>query len=190
MKPRNVVWKRLDAEGMDACRFGSTGDGWELSGTAIYLASGAAARLSYRVQCDRSWRTTQAQVVGWIGDDDVRLHLVRSPDGGWTLNDEPVAGVNGLLDVDLGFTPATNTNAIRRLGPRPGETVETTAVWLDAGDWAFKPLRQIYRRLSATSLRYQSPAHDYTAELRTDRFGIVRSYPRLWTAVAPELPVC
>lgn len=189
MKPRYVVWKRLDAEGLDACRFGSADGGWEILGTAIHLGAGRAARLDYRVACDADWRTTQAHVVGWIGDEDVGLHLVRSADRGWILNDDPLADVNGLLDVDLGFTPATNTNAIRRLGPGPGETVETTAVWLDPGDGAFKPLRQIYRRLSPTSFYYRSPLHGYAAELRTDDFGIVRSYPELWTAVEPEPPV-
>ena len=186
MKLRNVLWRRLDAEGMDACRFGSTDDGWEILGTAIYLAAGRAARLDYRVACDPDWRTTQAHVVGWMGGDEVALHLLQAADRGWMLNGDPLAGVQGLLDVDLGFTPATNTNAIRRLGPRPGETVETTAVWLDPDDGVFKPLRQIYRRLSPTSLYYESPSHGYAAELRTDDFGIVRSYPGLWTAIEPE----
>ena len=101
-----------------------------------------------------------------------------------SIDGAEIENVGGLLDVDLGFTPATNTNAIRRLGLAIGEEVETTAVWLDTEDWGFKPLKQVYRRLSKTEFAYASPSHDYAAILITDDFGIVRSYPQLWAAVS------
>jgi hypothetical protein len=63
-------------------------------------------------------------------------------------NDRPIDLTGGLLDVDLGFTPASNTNAIRRLDLGIGETTETIAVWLDTADWTVKPLTQSYERLS------------------------------------------
>ena len=93
-----------------------------------------------------------------------------------------------VVDVDLGFTPATNTNAIKRLSLEIGAEVETTAVWLDIDDWSFKPLRQIYKRLSATELAYCSPSHEYDAILQIDDFDIIRHYPALWKMVSgPDL---
>lgn len=68
--------------------------------------------------------------------------------GIWTVDGVEIDGVRGLLGIDLGFKPATNTDAIRRLGHAIGEEVETTAVWLDVDEWCFKPLRQVYRRLT------------------------------------------
>jgi len=42
-----------------------------------------------------------------------------------------IGGVDALRDIDLGFTPATNMNAIKRLQLPIGEHAEFTAVWLD-----------------------------------------------------------
>jgi hypothetical protein len=123
-------------------------------------------------------------VSGWVGCTKRELALARSPEGLWFIDGEKISGVDGLLDIDLGFTPATNTNAIKRLRLEVGGEAETTAVWLDVKDWGFKPLRQVYRRLSKTEFAYRSPSHDYAANLLTDDFGIIHLYPQLWTAVS------
>ena len=71
-------------------------------------------------------------------------------------------------DIDLGFTPASNTNAIRRLNLSRDEAADTIAVWLDTGDWTVKSLRQSYRRGNGDTFDYISPQHDYRATLIVD----------------------
>ncbi|APE44439.1 hypothetical protein BOO69_14225 [Sulfitobacter alexandrii] len=189
--PRKVLWRRIDAEGMDACTYALSGDGYRISGTALYLEGDEPAKFEYRVSCNPDWSTRSARVSGWVGGTERDFRLSRNPAGTWSSDCSDVEGASGLLDVDLGFTPATNTNAIRRLGLAVGEEAETTAVWLDTQDWRFKPLRQVYRRLSRTEFAYRSPSHDYAATLVTDDFGIVRHYPQLWTAVSdPDARSC
>ena len=61
--------------------------------------------------------------------------------------------------------------------------METTALWLDTGDWTVKPLRQIYHRLTVDRYAYVSPDHEDQTELLIDSFGIVTEYPTLWRAV-------
>ncbi len=182
--PRTVLWRRIDVEGMDACSFAQRGDDCEISGTALFLDGKQTAKFDYRVSCTSDWSSLSAWVGGWIGSTKKELTISRSPAGMWIMDGVEVAGVTGLLDVDLGFTPATNTIAIKRLQLFVGQEEETTAVWLDTEDWSFKPLRQVYRRLSETEFAYSSPSHDYTATLLTDDFGIVRVYPQLWKAVS------
>ncbi|WP_254702632.1 putative glycolipid-binding domain-containing protein [Sulfitobacter sp. THAF37] len=182
--PRRVLWRRIDMEGLDACSYCREGDGYSVSGTALYLDGAEPARLEYRVCCTSDWSSGSASVAGWTGDRRRDLSLSRDATGEWLLDGKAVPGVRGLVDIDLGFTPATNTNAIRRLDLAIGEDVETTAVWLDTEDWCFKPLRQVYRRLSETEFAYRSPTHGYAATLTADAFGIVREYPELWTAVS------
>lgn len=95
----------------------------------------------------------------------------------------PVTGdISGLPDVDLGFTPATNANAIRRLDLAVGAAAETTALWLDVDNWAIKPLRQVYRRLAEDRYEYASPDHDYRVVLTVNGAGMVTDYPDLWAA--------
>lgn len=94
------------------------------------------------------------------------------------------AALNGLPDIDLAFTPASNTNAIRRLSLSDGETADSAAVWLDTADWTIKPLPQTYRRMHAGAYHYTSPLHGYSAVLTVEGFGIVTDYPGLWAAVS------
>jgi len=109
-----VLWRRLDAPGHDACRLTRVAAGWRLEGSAVSLESGVPARLDYRVTCDRGWRSQRGQVRGWFGERAVVLTVVRDA-GGWTVNGERAAGLEDCVDLDFGFTPATNLLPIRRL---------------------------------------------------------------------------
>lgn len=181
MAQRAILWRRLDCEGSDACRVRSGRDGWLIEGAAAYRSGDMTAALSYRVETGADWASRVAEVSGFAGGRDIRLEIVRGG-AGWTVNGETVPEVGGLVDIDLGFTPATNLNAIRRLDLDIGASVETTAVWLDTDDWRIKPLVQTYRRIGPRRYAYASPAHGYRAELETDDFGIVTHYPELWRA--------
>lgn len=178
MWDKTILWRRIDQPGHDACRFGRLDDGWVIEGHAVFHENEAVS-LAYRLDCDASWTTRAARVVGWLGKRELDLDIRRHGDS-WTLNSKPVDIRSA--DVDLGFTPATNTNAMRRLDLAVGEEVETTALWLDTTDWTLKPLPQTYRRLSATRHAYVSPLHDFRAELETDDFGVILDYPGLWRA--------
>ena len=184
MLPRRVLWRRIDAAGMDACSYEISGDGYLISGVAVYQQDGEPVKLEYRISCDPDWSSRSAWVSGWSGTARKEITVSRDQTGLWTANGAEIAGTGGLLDIDLGFTPATNTNAIRRLDLAIGAAAETTAVWLDTEDWRIKPLRQVYRRQSGTEFAYSSPAHVYAAVLLTDDFGIIRLYPQLWAAIS------
>lgn len=154
-----------------------------IDGAVLFAEIGIVTNLRYRIECARDWSARRAEVSGWIGERDVDVVMIRT-DGGWTVQGVPmlVENVAGLCDVDLGFTPATNTNAIRRLNLGVGQEAETTALWLDVDNWSVKPLRQIYRRLEVDRYEYVSPDNDYRAVLTVDDAGMVTDYPDLWVA--------
>ncbi|AZB65370.1 hypothetical protein EBL87_16575 [Cereibacter sphaeroides] len=180
-----ILWRRLDGAGHDACRWQREGDGWSLEGMAVFEAEGVAAALSYRLDCGPDWASRSARVAGWIGARRFDLRLDRQADGRWRIDGCPDAALDGLLDIDLGFTPATNTNAIRRMGLAVGSAAETVAVWLDTEDWKVKRLPQSYSRSGDRNYLYASPQHGYRATLLVDGFGAVVRYPGLWDACAP-----
>ncbi|WP_333831215.1 putative glycolipid-binding domain-containing protein [Pararhodobacter sp.] len=179
-----VLWKRLDQEGHDACRFAETAAGWTIKGTAVFEHEGQAANLAYRLLCDRQWTSLQASVAGWIGKSDFQLDVERDGDDGWCINGSKDHALKGLKDIDLGFTPASNTNAIRRLDLSTGDEADSVAVWLDTADWTVKPLRQSYRRIQNHAFGYASPHHDYRTTLAVDDFGAVTEYPELWVMLS------
>lgn len=183
MAQHAILWRRLDCEGSDACRVRSESGGWLIEGASAFRSGDDIAALFYRVEIGADWKSRAALVSGFTGDRAIQLEIVRG-DGGWSVNGETVPEVGGLVDIDLGFTPATNLNAIRRLDLAVGESSETTAAWLDTDDWRVKPLVQTYRRSAPNRYAYASPAHGYRAELETDDFGMVTHYPELWRALA------
>jgi len=175
-----VLWKRLDQEGHDACQFYRTADGWTIKGAAVFEHEEQPASLAYHLVCDRKWQSMRASVAGWIGKSDFQLDIERDGDDGWCINGMKNQALTGLKDIDLGFTPASNTNAIRRLNLPTGDEAESVAVWLDIDDWTVKSLPQSYRRIRDLAFDYASPQHDFRATLLVDDFGAVTNYPELW----------
>ena len=179
----SIRWRRLDGPGHDACRLRRLASGWELAGTAFFLESAGPARLAYRVACDPRWRTRHGGVRGTVGARPVELRIERSPGGAWRLGSRVVPGLCGCLDLDLGFTPATNLLAIRRLDLRHGGAADAPAAWLDVRDGTLARLPQRYVRRTADAYRYEAPTVDYAADLAVSDAGFVTRYPGLWTSV-------
>ncbi len=180
-----ALWRRLDQEGHDACRFVEDSGQWNIEGSAVFKSGEYNAVLAYRLVCDGRWRGLSAAVTGWVGPHQIELSLERESVGDWSIDGAIRQDLAGLEDIDFGFTPASNTNAIRRLNLDWEEeaAAAVTVIWLDTEDWTVKPLPQTYRRIGTNSYEYASPLHDYRATLETDDFGAITRYPGLWVMV-------
>jgi hypothetical protein len=176
----SVLWRRLDTPGHDACSLVETVGGWRLEGTAVFRQGGAPSRLSYQATCDRAWRSQQGKVRGWLGQHSIDLGVERAAQGLWALNGEVVPGLEGCLDLDFGFTPATNLFQLRRLALAEGVAADAPAAWLDVSAGTLVVLPQRYERRSATTYWYEAPSVDYAGLLEVDSVGFIRRYPDLW----------
>lgn len=182
-------WRRLDVPGTDECRLTRAGSAWLLIGTATYEHLGHAARLQYQVRCNSHWQTTRGTVQGEIGGKSVHLAVARAGTGVWTVNGRVARELSGLVDLDLGFTPATNLFPLKRLALTIGDSAEAEAAWLDEETWTLSRLPQRYERRSAMSYWYESPTAGYSGLLTVDSDGFVRDYPGLWTIADPLEPL-
>jgi hypothetical protein len=179
----STLWHRLDLPGHDACRLDRHGDAWQLDGTALFReADGRIAQLHYRVRCDKHWHTQWGTVRGWRGGSAVDLSVARGAHGDWKLNDVPVPELAHCIDLDLGFTPATNLIQLRRLGLQAREKADAPAAWLDLDEGGLSLLAQSYERRSDSTFWYEAGRFDYAALLHVTPEGFVRDYPRLWRA--------
>jgi hypothetical protein len=175
-----ILWRRLDLPGHEWSQLRLTAKGPELTGTAVFAHEDQPCRLSYSVRCDPAWITRSAVVRGSISDIMVDVHVRRDSDGLWTINDNPAPGVLGALDVDLAFSPSTNTLPIRRLEPPTGASAEVRAAWLTFPDFTLEPLVQRYTRIDAQHWRYESHGGSFVRELTVNSEGVVTDYPGLW----------
>ncbi len=186
MQDESILWRRLDAPGHDACRLVAESGGWRLEGTSVFLYGGVPAAVAYGVDCDNRWRTRTGELRGWMGARRLDLRIVRAPDGRWLVNDREVSGLESCLDLDLGFTPATNLFQLRRVALEVGQAASVPVAWLDVPDGGLALLHQRYERRSASEYWYESPRFDYFALLSVGAAGFVERYPDLWEVEAPD----
>lgn len=179
----SILWRRLDVPGHDACRLLRTEEGgWRLEGAAAFRHEGAPAALCYELECDPKWRSRRGIVTGWIGGRAIGLRIERHPEGAWSLDGRRVDGLEHCLDLDFGFTPATNLTQLRRVALEIGQGTDVTVAWLDLDAGRLESLAQRYERLSAGEYRYEAPRFGYSARLEVEPPGFVRRYPGLWEA--------
>jgi uncharacterized protein len=177
----SMLWRRLDLPGHDACGLARDGAGWSLRGTAAFLHPAGPASIAYAVRCDSRWQTVSAEIKGLLGGRRVG-YSVAHRGRRWSLNGQSIAGLEHLVDLDLGFTPATNLQQIRRVPMPEGVAVALPVAWLDLDAGTLTQLPQIYERRSDTLLRYEAPSVGYQDLLELAPSGFIRKYPGLWEA--------
>ncbi len=173
----NAFWRRLDRPGHDAASLRPSGDGWRLSGAAVFLHEEGPACLAYCVEVDGGWATKRGTIRGFVGDRAVD-HDIRRDEGAWSLDGVAVEGLGRLIDLDLSFTPATNVLQLKRAAPRLGQRISLPAAWFNLE--TLTELPQTYERLGETTYRYTAPSVDYEDSLEVSQCGFIEIYPRLW----------
>jgi uncharacterized protein len=193
---RTVLWQRIDSPGSEWCVVERTSSGWRLHGIVITEVATVPVLVHYAVALATDWSTRAVEIVMRAGDaiKPRELRLTVAPDHRWQIAREPspdpttpqddLLALHGLIDVDLGFSPVTNTLPIRRLDPAIGEAVALTAVWVRFPELTIEPLPQRYIRLAERRYRYESAGGAFVAEIEVDDLGLVTTYDGGWRRIA------
>jgi uncharacterized protein len=184
IKPSAVfLWRKVDHPGHDSCRLFKLANGWRLSGAAIFWDNGKPCHLLYAIWTDKAWRTKNTKVSGYIGKRTVDIRITSALSGGWRVNGVLSARVTGCLDVDLGFTPATNLTVLRRLALKIGQRADAPAAYLQFPELRLVKLPQSYQRIGRTEYEYDAPTVGYSGKLKVSSIGAVKQYPGLFELV-------
>ena len=186
MTKESILWRAVYWAGHEACSLYQRNSEWRLEGTAVFLHEGRPCRLSYLVVCDEIWHTRRAEVNGSVGDEDINLELSVDAYRRWQVNGVAKPAVDGCIDLDLNFSPATNTLPIRRLNLEVGWQREVKAAWLRFPSFEIEPLLQTYERVGDLKYRYSSRRGAFAAELTVNKTGFVTNYPQLWEVEGNE----
>ena len=193
---RTVLWQRIYSPGSEWCALEREPDGWRLHGIVLAEVATVPVLVHYAVALairlvDPSGRDRDALRRR---DRTTELKLTVAPDQRWQIEREPapdpampaddLAALHGLVDVDLGFSPVTNTLPIRRLDPAIGEAVAVTAAWVRFPELTIEPLPQRYIRLAERRYRYESAGGAFVAEIEVDDLGLVTTYEGGWRRIA------
>ena len=180
-KRRWILWQGLIAPSMERLVAARTETGCQLSGLILQAHQDEPNVVRYSIDVDDAWRTRAVQIEV-ENDGQHQTALVADGAGHWSRDGEPLPAVENCFDVDLEWSPSTNTLPIRRLGLALGETKTVAAAWVRFPSLEVQRLEQSYERLDARRYRYRSGR--FTADLAVDGDGMVLQYGVNWKAVA------
>jgi uncharacterized protein len=178
---RAGMWRWLGAEtGLERFELWREAEGWTMCGTILAVTGQGPVEARYEVACNTDWRTRSvfASLRQTGGGRAVRLAV----DGGrWLVDGRHDPALDGCLDVDLSWSPLTNTLPIRRLALPVGQASgPLTMAWVRFPALTVEPLPQRYDRLAADRYRYSSRGGEFTAEIEVDAEGLVVKYQGAW----------
>ncbi|MBC8098084.1 MAG: putative glycolipid-binding domain-containing protein [Armatimonadetes bacterium] len=181
---RTVLWHNQAEANSDYCSLFQTSNGFQLQGVAVLKADDLPMRVNYQVDCNPDWKTQSVELMVWKGHHEVPLTLMVDEQQRWWHNGHELSDFRGLLDVDLGFTPATNTIPIRRMKLNEAQNALTTTVWIQFPSLKLMRFPQRYTRTAHDTYLFESLDDSFQAKLKVDEFGLVTDYETLWRQVA------
>ena len=170
---------RLDTPGMEWCRSMRTASAAHVLVRSRDRPASSPTRFAATTLAHPG---ATVEMEDWSG----RRRLVLRVDarGRWFAGRRELDWAQGLIDVDLGVTPSTNTLPIRRLRLAVGASAELTAVWVrfpslespSAGAALHPPgLDSTYRYQSLVDGKVR-----FSARISVDRDGAVHRYAGLF----------
>ena len=184
--PVTRLWQMLHGTGLERFELLQQSERWVLRGTILHLHDDRPIEVRYSIECDSGWHTVNAKIE--VRDDTRERSLqIETNDGRWTANGDPQRQLDGCVDIDLGWSPSTNTLPIRRLNLAQGAgSGLVVAAWVEFPELVLEPLPQEYRRVSDRAYRYSSRSGTFTADLAVDQHGLVDEYKGFWKRVLSE----
>ena len=188
MTPRVICWQRLDEPGMEWCQVtgGSAFGGRQISGVALVALEATPWRVDYEIELDGAGLTRRVAVTASNGEVSGGRSLVLEANGRgeWRDNGEVILEADNCLDVDLGFSPVTNSLPMWRLGMRVGEQRNIRVAWVLFPSLEVVLGEQSYERAEERLWRYRSKG--FAADLDVGDDGLVEDYRGYWRQIRRE----
>ena len=196
---RFCVWTGVEEWLAEAATVDLRAGGMTATGTQLG-AHPVPYRVDYRLDASAGFVTRELDLTavgeGWRR----RLLLRRAAEGDWSADveeggDPPGGAWDGerpdlseALDIDVGFSPLTNSMPILRQGLHRKGSREFVMAWVSVPDLHVTRSRQRYEHVRAHgrggTVRFLEVDSDFTAELELDPAGLLVFYPGLARRVA------
>ena len=174
---REVVWSALRWPGVEHVSISVHHGELSAAGRGIAVLDGVPTHVAYTLRTDQTGATRCVEITV-SGPFPMRTRTLHADgEGHWRDDAGPLPDLDGCLDVDISFTPCTNTMPIRRLALAVGEARDIDVAYLSVPRLTVSRARQRYRRLDC-GYRYESGR--FAADLTVDDADVVIDYPDLW----------
>lgn len=183
------LWESLDEAGFEHVRVDDSHPGWTVYDSMIVRAhDGEIRRGGYTLIVDKAWNVLEIRIMAETEPGSmIAQHLLADGNGNWTDAEERVIpSLRGCIDVDIAWTPLTNTLPLRRVDLAVGEPQEIDVVYFSMPDLGISRVRQRYTRLDDRRVRYEGLDSGFTVDLTIDDEGFVVEYPGRFARAWPR----
>jgi hypothetical protein len=183
-----IIWKResVDTTTIETLRLIKVYNDYSIKSIVNGTLAGKPLLIEYRISIDKTWNVKTVEIESKL-NDSLKISLKTDSIGKWFNNDnQEIKELNGCIDIDIAITPFTNTLPIRRLGSILKERTKINVLYFDIASWSFKKVEQYYTMLDSNLYKYEGAFRNFTANLPTDNYGFVTSYPNLFKRIYPN----
>ncbi|OHV13937.1 putative glycolipid-binding domain-containing protein [Kushneria phosphatilytica] len=174
-----LFWRALEYAGTERLRVMTSAEGLLAHGVAVGRTPECPYAFDYRVRLDEQGRCRRLGLQALL--EEWRLELTSDGEGNWQLNGVDREDLAGCIDIDLAFTPFSNSLPIRRYNWSAGDTCELAVVHLTLPEMKAHPARQRYTcREPGYSFDYHNLDSGYESAIMIDGDGWVIEYPGLF----------
>jgi hypothetical protein len=183
-----LLWRSEDDPGFEHVRVDDSHPGWDVYDSMLVRAhDGVVRRGGYTLILDKQFRTLEIRImIEQAPRSMAALHLLANGEGTWADADERhIPDLDGCIDVDIQWSPLTNTLPVRRLDLRQGDEQDITVAYIELPGLSVRKVTQHYTRTGERTIQYASETRDFVRELTLDDEGFVVDYPDLFERAFP-----
>lgn len=173
----DYTWYGLATPSIERVHFTTEGDTLRARSTGVNVDG----HYDYDMTLSHFW-VFQELKLDW--HDGRQLEVRRGPAGTWSVNQKLRPDLTGALDIDLAFSPLTNTLPVRRLNLPIGARVDIITAYVDSSS-RVSPDPQAYTRTASNQYLYESLDSDFSCQITVDDDGFVIDYPGLYARNPP-----
>ncbi len=166
-----VVWCGIASNSIERCLVEETPGGPRV----VSVVSDHFGECSYELHADALWRfrSLSLSVAG-------RTLEVTYDGETWAVDGQSRSDLDPAQEVDLAFSPVSNSLPIRRLQMAIGESASIVTAYVSVPALKVTSDPQRYTRVSRNEYLYESLDSDFRSVVTVDDFGLVMSYPGLF----------
>jgi hypothetical protein len=183
------MWASHEYPGYEHVRIDDGHPKWTVFDSMVVRVHDSEVRRGgYTLIVDKAWRTLEIRLmVEQSPGQMIAQHLLATGDGTWSdAEGRHLPALDGCIDIDIAWTPLTNTLPIRRLNLQPGQREDISVVFFEMPSLEFDVWQQQYTGLDSEHVRYESVASGFQRDLTIDDEGFVVDYPDLFRRIWPE----
>ncbi|CAH0127309.1 hypothetical protein SRABI36_00180 [Pedobacter sp. Bi36] len=176
---RKITWEGLKYKSLENCTLTETDNGVTVTSIITGQVNNQVIKVSYKILTDPLWTTYLVEINVILGGNEKTV-LLEKKGAYWLVNNTIDHRFDGCVDIDISLTPFTNTLPIRRLVFNGQLSNRIEVIYIDIIADMIMPVRQYYTKISDSVYLYENEKSTFKAELKTDSYGLVIEYPKLF----------